>query len=160
MKASKLYTAAVAAYVFNFLVCVGGINTNGWNYRTHPIVATTALVVTGGACALGGFAVCVVAGIADLLILVVSSFSKQHSGRAGYAIDQANRSDFQVWHDVGDGHVRDYLNTSMLEAGVEHPVWDSKATVDSRAGALCFQSSDRWFYRQRSYNDQALCHRR
>ena len=129
IKASRTYASLVGYWLFNLFLYADGINTNGWNYRTHPAAAITALVINGGACALGGFAVCVISSIANLLILVVSSLSNESSGQNGYAIDQAKRSGLQVWHDSGDGQVRGYLDTSILKSGVEHAVWDSKGEL-------------------------------
>lgn len=95
-------------------------------------------MVVGGVCAIGGGGIgCVTTAIAALIIHIVgnSNFSAG-SGRAIHDLENQNRGrknkarsdgeQLRIWHDLGDGVIKDFFDVASLKAGVEHVLWDNE----------------------------------
>lgn len=127
-------------------------------------MAITAIIATSTACVAQGAITCLVAGIASLLVLVDSSFSGQPTGQTGDQLPTKRSRDMdsaldglKVWHDAGNGVVKNFLDVKSLEVGINHDVWDNygmtarlRSRVDTglqrfdRKQIYCYQTPSRW----------------
>lgn len=160
MKPTKAWFAFVGMYLFCSLASVMGvpINLDGWTFGTRPHTASIAIVAVSAACAAQGVATCLAAGVASLLFLVVDSFTARGTGQRGggrLPISNRNVKRPQIWHDLGDGNVRDYLDTSALKSGVEHAIWDSEGQLILPLMLLDYATLTRNLCRQHFHCNQA-----
>lgn len=87
-----------------------------------------AVGAIGYACAAGTIPGCVIVAVSSIFLVVFTSWRDGHgTGSASHSTGRDLK--YEVFHDIGGGHVKPYFDVDSLEVGVDHLVWDNEGNT-------------------------------